>query len=98
MKIRFLSVADQEYRDAYDYYEAAVDNLGDDFKIEVISAIARIQSFPDAWQKISIRSRRCRLERFPYGLVYQKRKNEILVIAVMHLRKAPHYWITGDEK
>ena len=33
MKIRFLSVADQEYRDAYDYYEAAVDNLGDDFKI-----------------------------------------------------------------
>jgi hypothetical protein len=42
MKIRFLTVADQEYRDAYDYYEAAVDNLGDDFKVEVISTIARI--------------------------------------------------------
>lgn len=93
MKIRFLSVAEREYQDAYDYYEEAVEGLGIQFGQEVIAALKRIENFPDAWQKISRKTRRCRLERFPYGLVYQKRTDELLVVAVMHLAKQPAYWV-----
>lgn len=94
MIIRFLDVADQEYRDAYDYYDGVVDQLGDEFKEEVTHALWRIKSYPNAWQKVSKHARRCRLERFPFGVVYQIRQDEILVLAVMHLHRDPGYWVS----
>ncbi len=90
--VRFLAVAEAEYRDAIDYYNAEVLGLGDDFREEVAAALQRISDFPDAWQKLSARTRRCRLNRFPYGLVYQQRPEGILVVAVMHLKREPGYW------
>jgi plasmid stabilization system protein ParE len=93
MTVRFLSIAEQEFKDAFDYYENIVEGLGDQFKQEIIVALKRIQDFPDAWQKLSRKTRRCRLDRFPYGLVYQNRANEILIIAVMELSRKPSYWI-----
>ena len=70
MKVRFLSIAEQEYQDAYDYYEGVVEGLGIQFKEELVIALKRIEEFPEAWQRVSSKSRRCRLDRFPYGLVY----------------------------
>ena len=93
MTIRFLSVAAQEYRDAFDYYEAMVRGLGAQFSNEVINTIDRINRFPQAWQKLSPRSRRCRTDRFPYGLIYQIKADEIIIIAVMHLDRDPTYWV-----
>ncbi len=54
--------------------------------LETGKALHRIQDFPRAWPRMSKRSRRCRLTRFPYGLVYQIRGDVILIVAVMHLR------------
>ena len=94
MTVRFLAIAAQEYQDAFDHYESVVENLGEDFKEAVVEALGRIQDFPNAWQKVSPRTRRCRLARFPYGVVYQRRKQEILVVAIMHLRREPEYWVS----
>lgn len=91
-QVRFLAVAAAEYRDAVDYYNSEVLGLGDEFREEVIAALRSIADFPDAWQKLSVRTRRCRLNRFPYGLVYQKRPDCILIAAVMHLKREPNYW------
>jgi len=88
----FLPVAEAEYRDAVDYYNGEVVGLGEDFCEEVIAALRRITDFPEAWQKLSVRTRRCRLNRFPYGLVYRIQTDCILVLAVMHLRREPNYW------
>lgn len=93
MKARFLSIAEQEYQDAYDYYEGVVEGLGIQFKEELVIALKRIKEFPEAWQRVSSKSRRCRLDRFPYGLVYQVRVEELLVVAVMQLSKEPRYWV-----
>jgi hypothetical protein len=41
---------------------------------------------------MSADSRRCRFNRFPYGLVYQVIDDEILILAVMHLHRYPTYW------
>ena len=45
------------------------------------------------WQALTARTRRYVITRFPYGIVYQIRANEILVVAVMHLKRQPDYWI-----
>jgi hypothetical protein len=36
--------------------------------------------------------RRCRLRRFPYGVIYHADEMEILVVAVAHAHRRPDYW------
>ena len=45
-----------------------------------------------AWSNISKRTRRCLLNKFPYGVIYQIRDEEILVLAIAHLHRRPGYW------
>ena len=37
-------------------------------------------------------ARRYRLTRFPLGIVYVNPDDDIIVFAVMHLRRRPGYW------
>lgn len=92
MRVLFLQVAERELVEAVAYYNNEFSGLGFEFAAEVKKALARILAQPDAWQALSPRTRRCRVSRFPYGVVYQKREDAILVVAVMHLKRHPRYW------
>ena len=92
MKVDVLAPAVAELREAVEYYNRQSEGLGFEFAAEVRRTIARIVQFPDAWSALSVRTRRCRTNRFPYGIVYQIRDDAILVIAVMHLRRHPQTW------
>lgn len=92
MRVEFLKVAEVELAEAISYLNDQSEGLGFAFASEVKQTIMRIVQFPDAWTKLSKRTRRCRTKRFPYGLVYQVRGDMILVIAVMHLRRHPDSW------
>jgi len=92
MNMRFLHVASEELDDAIKYYNAEREGLGDDFREEVKHALQSIAVFPEAWHPLSLRTRRCRLRRFPYGLIYQIRKDELLIVAVANLHREPDYW------
>lgn len=92
MSYRFLLPARDELEQAIDFYNQRRRGLGYEFAQEVESAISRILAFPRAWPVVSPRARRCRTRRFPYGVIYQIREDEILVVAVMHLKRRPFYW------
>lgn len=92
MRIRFLEIAEIELDEAIQYYNQQAARLGDDFLTEVLDALDRIAGFPEAWHACSRRTRRCQTRRFPYGIIYQVRKTEILVIAVANLHRDPDYW------
>jgi hypothetical protein len=68
------------------------EGFGYEFAKEVANTISRILRYPEAWTKLSKRTRRCRTRRFPYGVIYQIRGNKILIVAVAHLRREPWYW------
>jgi len=55
-------------------------------------ALDRLAKFPEAWHPCSKRTRRCQTHRFPYGIIYQIRKEEILIIAIANLDREPDYW------
>lgn len=57
-----------------------------------VEAASQVRNYPTAWATISADTRRCRFNRFPYGLVYQIIDGEILILAVMHLHRQPTYW------
>ena len=88
----FLEPARIEFEEAINFYNQQRSNLGDDFATEVLNTINRILNHPEAWTKLSRRTRRCQTNRFPYGVIYQIRGDRILVIAVAHLRRKPMYW------
>jgi hypothetical protein len=92
MRIRLLEVAEIELDEAIQYYNDKALGLGDDFLAEVLKALNRIARFPESWHPCSKRTRRCQTRRFPYGIIYQIRQDEILVIAIADLHRKPGYW------
>jgi hypothetical protein len=92
LKTRFLPPAHRELREAIRYYNMQRVLLGEEFRDEVWETIQRVQKFPDAWHPFSESIRRCQMNRFPYGLIYSATKNEIIVVAIAHLHRAPDYW------
>ncbi|MBI5494797.1 MAG: type II toxin-antitoxin system RelE/ParE family toxin [Deltaproteobacteria bacterium] len=92
MNLRFTSAAEAELRDAVTFYEVAENGLGGVFLDEVEATAARILAHPEGWTPMSPRTRRCRTHRFPFGLFYQIRNEEIVVVSVMDLRRDPRRW------
>ena len=78
-----------ELIDASSYYNIQSEGLGFEFAAEVKKTIERIIQHPEAWTKLSKRTRRCRTNRFPYGVIYQIKEETILIVAVMHLSRDP---------
>lgn len=92
MRIEFLDPADAEFIEAIAYYNLQSEGLGYEFAAEIKRTMERILQFPNAWAPLSKRTRRCRTNRFPYGLIYQIRRNTILIAAVQNLHKHPDSW------
>lgn len=92
MKYAFHPEAEEEFLDAVDYYEGREPGLGYDFAIEVRAAVENILNFPNAWTVLSDDIRQCQVRRFPYGIVYSRNREAILILAVMHLHRDPAYW------
>jgi toxin ParE2 len=90
--VRLLEIAEIELDQAVQWYGAQAPGLGEAFLIEVLSTADRIARLPEAWHPLGEGVRRCRLSRFPYGLIYTIDNGDILVLAVAHLHRRPDYW------
>ena len=97
MKVEILPAAERELEEAVRWYDSKGPVLGDRFLDEYQRAVRRIVAFPRAWAKISKRSRRCRMNKFPYGVIYQIRQDSAMIIAVAHLHRRPRYWRDREE-
>jgi ParE toxin of type II toxin-antitoxin system, parDE len=92
MNYRFHPEAEVEFIEAVEYYEGCQKGLGLAFAREVHLTIQTICHFPHAWSPLSKNTRRCLTKRFPYGVIYQAKKDEIIIIALMQLNRKPGYW------
>lgn len=92
MTLHFLEVAKQELDETVAFYESQAPGLGQAFLSEMLASLELIRRYPTAWQSLSVHTRRCRLRRFPYGIIYHSDRSKILIIAVAHLHRRPGYW------
>lgn len=90
---RLLLPAEEEMLEAAFFYERQSQGLGQDFLRKVQNAIDEITLHPTRWPKIRGDIRRRVVHRFPYGILYEDQPEEIVIVAVMHLRRHPAYWI-----
>lgn len=84
--------AEGEFQAAVGYYNQESPGLGYEFAAEVKSAFQRIKELPNAWPIFHETSRRCYLQRFPYGILYKSYPDRIFVAAIMHLKRDPKHW------
>ena len=92
MNYSFHEAAEKEFFAAIEYYESCQSGLGLRFSEEVYAGINRIIEHPDAWTQIDSKTRRCLINKFPFGILYLVFENNVLIIAIMHLQRKPGYW------
>ncbi|MGP0040576.1 MAG: type II toxin-antitoxin system RelE/ParE family toxin, partial [Rhodomicrobium sp.] len=54
--------------------------------------LGRIKNFPEVHPKGRLKTRKCKLQDFPYTLVYRVRGQVISIFAVAHQSRKPGYW------
>ncbi len=70
LEILFRSVAEQELREAYRWYEDQRTGLGEDFLLCVEAAVAKARRSPELYPEVHKNVRRVLVRRFPYGIFY----------------------------
>lgn len=88
MNIEFHPEAAEGFEAVVDWYEERETGLGPDYAVEIHVAM------PDAWTRLYGNVHRVLVNRFPYGVLYEPGNTGLLVLAVMHLRREPGYWMT----
>jgi hypothetical protein len=84
--------ADAEFNEAVRYYEDCQAGLGLEFAEEVYAAIRRVSEYPDAWSAMSLHTRRCLVNRFPYGVIFRVKSGALHIMAIANLHRQPDYW------
>lgn len=90
--ISFNQQARSELREAANYYGLESSTLRIAFLEAIDAALAQLLAHPESAPIVRGAIRRKLLRRFPYGLLYTLRPDEIRILAVMHQSRRPFYW------
>ncbi len=81
--------AARETIESYLWYETRAEGLGESFLEELDSCYFRILQNPEAFQKQYKSFRHAYLRRFPFVVVFEIEKDEIVVYSVFHTSRNP---------
>lgn len=89
MIVDFHPQAVEELREAAQFYQSKVSNLGNDFLDELERSIQRIVEAPQRFAFVHKKTRRSSMTRFPYGIYFRESGEHIRIIAVKHHSRDP---------
>jgi plasmid stabilization system protein ParE len=84
--------AEADIEAARRWYEAQRSGLGDEFLDCLRDTLRRILRNPRAYGVVHQDLRRALIRRFPYGVFYRLRGEEIAVVGVFHGSRDPQAW------
>ncbi len=76
-------------KEAYDWYEEQQEGLGDQFLKALDGSFGRAEKSPFAYAIIRKSFRQVLLTTFPYAVVFEVLKNDVVVYAVFHTSRNP---------
>jgi plasmid stabilization system protein ParE len=92
LAIRLRAEAENDIRDATVWYESQRLRLGHDFLDAVEALFTRISENPLQFPVVYRGTRRALLSRFPFGIYFRVKVQNIVVLAVMHASRSPVHW------
>ena len=87
MNLSFDPLAEREYHDAFDYYEAQEEGLGEKFRRAVWAAIEILERYAEIGEEVRPGIRKMLLRRF-----HAVTDKGLYIIAVAHGHRKPDYW------
>ncbi len=90
--LRWHAEAVDEADAAAAFYQEKQPGLEQRFLEVLEDALRRIQRRPKLYQSSEGDIRKCKLPRFPYGIIFREKPEHIEIIAIMHLHRRPGYW------
>jgi toxin ParE1/3/4 len=88
MSAEFEKKPSKESLDAIRFYGKAAERFSD----ALAACIQKIQESPTRFRRIAPNNRTCRVEKFPYQLLFTLKEDRVYIIAVKHDQRAPDYW------
>ena len=76
-------------KEAYDWYQDQKEGLGELFLTALSHQLENIQATPKANAKIKRNYRQAKLSRFPYLVIYEIIKSEIIILSIFHTSRNP---------
>jgi plasmid stabilization system protein ParE len=90
--ISFLPQASDEYDQAYAWYATRSRQAARDFAAEISQALDTIAQAPLSSPLDVKGCRRFVLQQFPYSVIYLVTNGDVLIVAIAHSSRRPHYW------
>ena len=90
--IEFVDAARDEFDEAFDWYAKRSHGAAIGFATAVDAAIDLILSDAGRFPRTDADCQYCRLERYPYCVIYRHSARGVTVIAVAHAKRRPGYW------
>ena len=88
----FRPAAAADVEDAWQWYEARREGLGDEFLDVVQATLESITAHPESAPVVHRDVRRQLLRRFPFGLFYRIVEGQVVVVACFHAKRSPRLW------
>lgn len=90
--IRIRRQAAGEFKEASRWYESEQAGLGREFALAVDAALRLAAESPRRYPQVHNDIRRILVKRFPYGVFYRIVRSEVIVLAIIHLRRDSARW------
>ena len=88
-KIEIKEEALEDIRSVFQYYEKAVEGLGDDFLSELDEYISIVEDNPYLFEEKHKPFREVKINRFPYLIIYEIEEEKVIIYAVFHTSRSP---------
>lgn len=90
--LKFEPAAAREIELAFEWYESRRTGLGAEFLSVIAAAQEILMREPLQFPMTRTPFRWFKLRKFPYGLHYRIRGDEVVIVACLHFRQSPTHW------
>jgi hypothetical protein len=100
MIVRVLSIAQREFVEAIEWYQARSQRVAIAFVEEYERILGEIERQPDWFARAECAPsprdiRQALMQTFPYVVYFELTKDESVILAVSHAARQPGYWLEG---
>lgn len=88
-RLQLQQEALDDMREAYFWYEAQKEGLGNAFLDDANTCFQKLARHPQHYQRVHLHFRRVRLDRFPYKVFYEISGDAVIVSRVRHEGQRP---------
>lgn len=89
----FHPEAAREYLEAIEYYAAVYEEVGVRFDAEIQRLVVEACQDPQRFHRFHPPAQRVLSPTFPYSVVYLDQPDRVWIVAVMHAKQRPGYWL-----